>query len=150
MPKFVPEKNQLHQWNNYIIADTPSALLSAEYCYYLLVQCLNASNTAVWKLLKTSLMHKAWDLYFYRKLKISPKLCPKKNPQLLSFGPWVESCSHMKKSKFRRCSGLRHSSPSPALQHCWTYSCDLIRWFPLATKRHKVKQGEGITHRVLP
>lgn len=52
----------------------------------------------------------------------------------------VESCSHMKRNTFHCCSGLRHSSPSPALQHHWTYSCDLIRRFPLATRRHTAKQ----------
>lgn len=58
--------------------------------------------------------------------------------------------AHMRRNKFHCCSGLRHSSPSPALQHCWTYSCDLIRWFPLATRRHKAKQGDAVTHWVLP
>lgn len=64
--------------------------------------------------------------------------------------PRVEICSHMRRNKFHCCSGLRHSSPSPALQHCWTYSCDLIRWFPLATGRHITKHEEAVTHRVPP
>lgn len=59
----------------------------------------------------------------------------------------VESCSHMKRNTFHCCSGLRHSSPSPALQHHWTYSCDLIRRFPLATRRHTAKQKKRVTHR---
>lgn len=67
-----------------------------------------------------------------------------RKPQLPTFEPRVEICSHMRRNTFHCCSGLRRSSPSPALQRRWTYSCDLIRWFPLATRRHKAKQGETL------
>lgn len=67
-----------------------------------------------------------------------------RKPQLPTFEPQVEICSHMRRNTFHCRSGLRRSSPSPALQHRWTYSCDLIRWFPLATRRHKAKQGETL------
>lgn len=69
------------------------------------------------------------------------RLSLNQKPQLPSFEPRVEICSHMRRNTFHCCSGLRRSSPSPALQRRWTYSCDLIRWFPLATRRHKAKQG---------